>query len=169
LSTTLTGTDTLILETAVRFTGSDGSFTDRYKTGASSLLPTLTKAFADGTGSGQAQKHYHDALSVGTGAGTTIDLTAVTSDNLSALSFSEVKRFVIRIRSAAAGVYLTVGNAASNVWAPWLSSSTATLRVDDVLYMRSSVDGWAVDSSNKNLKLVASAGTLTVDVSFIGH
>jgi hypothetical protein len=168
LSTTLTGTDTLVLETLVRYTGTVRTFPDRYKTGATSLLPTMTQGWTDGTGSDQAQKHYYDALSVGTG-GTTIDLTACTSDDLAATSFTKVKRFCIRLRDQSAGVYLTVGNAAATVWAPWLSSSTATLRVDEVLYMRSPVDGWTVDGSNKSLKLVASAGTLTVDVTFIGY
>lgn len=167
MSTTLGGSDSIVLETNVTTTNTDVRWVDRYKTGGSSLQPTMSQTWTDGTTSGKAQKHYHKTLSVTT-SGTTLDLTALASDQFGTMTFSNVKRVCIRVQSPVTGVYVRVGNAASNIWSAWQSASTTTEDVYELLYRRNSVDGWTVDSSHKNLKLVASAGTLSVDVSILG-
>lgn len=163
MSTSLSGRDEITLKTNVMTTGNDSVAKDSYRTGTA-LCPTLDQPWTNGTGSGAGQKHYHDALTLAGSATTTLDLSVLGG------GFATVRRLLLRLRSPATGVKLVVGNAASNPFQPWLSSTTATEDVADVLYRRSAVDGWPVSGSAKNLKVVNPGGTtVTFDISVLGH
>lgn len=163
MSTALSGRDEITLKTTVLTTGNDSVAKDAYRTGTA-LCPTFDQTWIAGTAANCAQKHYHDALTIAAGGSTTIDLSSVES------GFTKVRRIVLRLRSPSAGVKIVVGNAASNPFAPWLSTVTVTEDVAGVLYRRSEVDGWSVSGSAKNIKIANPGGSqVIVDVSIVGY
>jgi hypothetical protein len=153
----------------VQYTGTDGGFPDTWKFGTG-LLPAWALQLTYGTTANKAQKHAHKKITIAGGGNTTIDLTAFASDNLGTISLSNVRAVIIRLRSPATGVYVTVGNASSNVFAMNLSSSTVTFNVADMELKTSPIDGWTVDSTHKNVKIANPGGaSVDIDVSFIGY
>lgn len=162
MSTTLIGKDEVVINVNVRTTGSVNVTNDQYRTGTP-LLPAMDQVWRDGTGSGQAQKHYYGLHTLAGSASTTLDLSSLGG------GFTKVKRLALRLRNAAAGVKIVVGNAASNPFAPWASSATVTEDVADLLYRRSAVDGWTVSGSAKNIKVEnPGAASVSFDVSVVG-
>jgi hypothetical protein len=152
-------------------TDSDTVRSDVYRSGVrtTGLLPTLDTTYVDGTGANQAQKHYHKKHTLAGAASVTIDLNAAVDERGVTHNFANIKEVMIRLRTPTTTVKVVVGNAASDPWAPWLSSATATEDVFSKLRRSNPVDGWTVPAA-ANLKIANPGGTsVDVDVSLIGH
>lgn len=169
MATTLVGRIEVSPFVKVTTTNSDISNPDIYRSGTS-LLPEMKTTFTDGTGSNQAQKHYHKAHTITASSSVTIDLTAAADERGVTHNFGKVKWMLIRLRTPVTGKYVTVGNAATNIFSAWISASTTTEDVSSILYRDNPVDGWTVDATHKNLKIANPYGSsVIVDVSIGGY
>lgn len=113
----------------------------------------------------ETTKSYSHRYSV-TSTPTVVDLTSLTDDYGTALSFSTVRH--IHIRHTDTTNSLTVGGGTTPVFAvlPVLTSYTAS--VGDNGSCVSITTNITVDSTHKLLSLTASAGTISVDVFIVG-
>lgn len=143
------------------------SITDTIAAGVDPFASFL-KSLTDGTGAGSANKLYHKTLTLGSG-NTDIDLTSLTDEFGGAYAFSLVKWFILRLTTPATGVYVTVGNAASNGFVGWFGASTHTEAVRDYVIKVNQIDGWTVDSSHKTLRINNPGSSLTADLIMVGE
>jgi len=127
----------------------------------------------DGNGDNQAEAAWHEASeTLLQGTSTTLDLSNLTRTVLGdahAVTLLTVKALLIVNESTGAGE-LIVGDAASDVWSAPLGSATDQLIVppDSPLLLANRNGGWAVDSSNRNLKLTASGDDVTYSIAVLG-
>ena len=134
---------------------------------------------SDGSGDYQATKiwSYRESLAA---TSRTWDLTALPVSNVSGTgtgspvqSLSKVKAILL-LNEGTDGQILYLGNAASNAFCPFVSSSTARLLcmpglpliLPNVLTQASAA--WTVDASNKSLKIDAGAATITYTLALLG-
>lgn len=171
MSTALTAGIQITGDITMKYAQTDNAFRDVWKFG-SGLMPAWTFTQSNGNTAnttGLAKYHYHKAHTLTTATSVTLDLTALAQDNLPTLTFAKVKWIFIRLRDPSNGIYVTVGNAAADVFT-WLSATTTTDNVYDLLLRTSPINGWTVDATHKNLK-IANPGltTVIVDVSIDGY
>jgi hypothetical protein len=127
----------------------------------------------EGNGLNQAEAVWHaEQRALMSGASETWDLTALTRAVLGDVlttTFLTIKAILIVSSSDSAGE-LVVGGAASDEWSyPWAAAGDKShVPPDSRLLLENSQWGWAVDASNKNLKLAASGGAVTYDIAIIG-
>lgn len=158
----------MALDVRVTTARADQIDADNYKTGTT-LRPAIATAYTLGTSARQALVHYYRMHTIDATDAVTIDMNAAEKEDGAIFNFATVRWVFMRIRTPGAGVELIVGNAASNPWAPWLSSATATEELHHILYRESPYDGWAVPSA-ANLKIANNtAASINVDVSILGY
>lgn len=168
MATTLAGSIEIVPSIRVRYTNSDSTFVDSYGT-PSSLLAKMKVTFSDGTSNLMAQKHYHKEHTITASGSTTLDLTALADERGNTFNFSKVRWLIIRIQTPGTGVALTLGNASSNIFAPWLSSTTTTEEIQDMYFRDAPYAGWTVSGSAKNVKIANGTGSnIICDVSIGG-
>lgn len=169
MSTTLRATIEIAPRISVIVSNSDAAYQDNYRPGTS-LLPDMKTILSDGTGSNQAQKHYHKAHTITASSSVTIDLTAAADERGVTHDFDKVKWMLIRLRDPATGKTVTVGNAATNQFSAWISAATTTESVSGIMYRDNPIDGWTVDATHKDLKIANPyASDVIVDVSIGGY
>lgn len=124
------------------------------------------QALANGTGSGNAQMHWHDQRTLAQGIDESIDLSALVSP-FGTLDVSKVKAIIIRVVTATAGVELTVGPALAEGFA----DVSAVLGPNGILAVISPVDGWPVVTDTNDLILIDNTGTgsATYNIIVIGE
>lgn len=128
--------------------------------------------WTDGSGASQANKQWSKTATL-TATSATFDLSGLTG-TFGTVTFTKIKALVLINTSTTDGAMLTVGNAASNVWAAPFGGSTQTVKVGpgSCLILSAmtaqSTGAWTVDSSNKNLKIDAGSATITYKLILIG-
>lgn len=129
--------------------------------------------FAEGTDSGEAEAVWHveDQVLL-SGDSVTLDLTALTRTVLGdTLTTTLVAvHAILIVNQSTAGGEMVVGGAAANEWSAPFGADGDQVRVPlgSSLLLSNQLTGWAVDDSNKNLKLAASGGNVTYSVAIIG-
>lgn len=130
-----------------------------------------TITYSNGTGAGAIDLLYAKQLSLA-GTATTLDLTSLTDLSGASINFARVRFIWIFNLATTAGYTITVGNAASNAFTGFLSSTgTAVcypgsssnygrLIFEDPNSTGGSV-GAVTGGSNKNLKLDPGANTIS--------
>ena len=132
-----------------------------------------TKQLLDGNGADQAEVVWHDEdKTLLDGASTTLDLAALTRTVLGdthTVTFLTVKAVLIVSHDTSEG-QLAVGAAASDEWAEPFGADGDQIVVpaDSPLLLANPTTGWAVDASNKNLKLAASGGDVDYSIAILG-
>lgn len=142
---------------------------DEVRTG-DAKFPDVKNTLTSGTGAGQATKHLSGSLTIAHSGSTTLNLFngAHVNGRGQVVNFTKLRRVLLRVRDRAAGKFVTVGGGA-DPFAPWLSSVSATERVDSVLFRESDTDGWTVASGAKNVQFANTSGvSVVVDYSFVG-
>lgn len=133
---------------------------------------SVSIAWTDGSGASQANKQWSKTATL-TATSATFDLTSLTG-TFGTVTFTKIKGLILINTSTTDGAMLTVGNAASNVWAAPFGGSTQTVKVGPgsclVLSAMTaqSTGAWTVDASNKNLKIDAGSATITYKLVLIG-
>jgi hypothetical protein len=122
--------------------------------------------WADGNGALQFNKGWANTTAFNT-TGTTYDLTALTGGT-GATALAAVK--VIKIKNNSTVDTLVVGNAASVPFVPGFSANTTTVTIQpgaEWVQTNPTAAGW-VCTTQKNLKLAASANTVNTTVVLLG-
>ena len=106
------------------------------------------------------------------GNSTTLDLTALTRTILGdtvTVTLLTVKGLLI-VNQSTTGGQLVVGDAATDEWsAPFgADGDQVTVPLDSPVLLSNRQSGWAVDNSNRNLKLTASGGDVTYSIAMVG-
>lgn len=128
--------------------------------------------FNDGSSANEATKLWSQVVALIAGS-SIYDLTALTGPT-GTVSFTKIKGIIIANLNPTDGNRLLVGNAATNPWSAFLSSSSATIEVpaSGILVLISPLaqgtNPWTVDSTHKNLKFDSGAATITSQVTIWG-
>ena len=131
-------------------------------------------AMADGTGSGQCDKIWHDTRTLASGAADSLDLTALATSLFGAnitLPLVKVKAILVKNRATTAGENLTIGGAASAFVGPFgAAAHTIACPADSCVLLINRLTGWMVtDGSADVLKIAnAGAGSVTYDIAIVG-
>lgn len=126
---------------------------------------TYPFTFNDGSSANQATKLWSQTVIL-LGGSFTYDLTSLSGPT-GTVSFSKIKGFILTNTNTTDGNRLLVGNASSNVWSAFLSSSTTTIEVPAsgtlcmINPLLQGTNPWTVDSTHKNLKIDSGAATIT--------
>lgn len=142
----------------------------------------VSQAFQNGSsGAGKADSAWGDAVRTLAGSATdTIDLNAMASIDIGAgsgkdplgVAIANAKVMGLLIISDPASVgTLTVGDAGSNAWAALLGA-TGTMQVGPGQWVMIGTqgDGWATDSTHKNLLITnSSAGSTSYGIFLLGR
>jgi hypothetical protein len=123
-------------------------------------------SWANGTGASQINLAWQNTTAYNT-TGTTLDLTALTGGTGSA-TFTAIK--AMKIRNNSNTDTLVVGNAASVQFTPGFSAATTTVTLQpgaEWVVTNPTAAGWDC-TTNKNLKLAASANTVNTTLILIG-
>jgi hypothetical protein len=92
------------------------------------LSKAIQKEFANGTGSGQADKIFRDQRTLTTGQTEDLDLAGVLTDPFGAIvTFAKVK--VIMIENLSTARTLTVGGASTFQFVNWVGGATHTINI----------------------------------------
>lgn len=135
-------------------------------------FPAIGAQLVDGTGAGKANKIWAGVLTIAASSSTTLTLSSgLVGGAGQAVAFAIIRRILIRFRSPATGQYVVVGGAATHPWAPWLSTTSVTEKVADMLLRVSDTDGWTVGSGSADQLEFANPGgsPITVDVVLVGE
>jgi len=127
----------------------------------------------EGNGNGQAEAVWHQENQVLLdGTSTTLDLTYLTRTvlrDLHSVTFLRIKALLIVSLEDSQGELL-IGDAAEDEWAEPFGADGDQLLVpaDSPLLLANRRAGWAVDASNRNLKLAASGGDVNYSIAVVG-
>lgn len=153
----------------VRF-GHDQTATPGLSTPRDNLGHTITKIFANGSGTAQvADLVYHGNRTLGSGASETIDLFGSVTDAFgNTLSFARVK--TITIENESGSMTLTIGNAVSPIAIFDPATATVTVPPLGFLCLAGPLSGWPVtDATADGLKITNSAGaSATYNIHILG-
>ena len=135
-----------------------------------SLSYAASVAFADGTGANKAQRNATaSAASVTNGAAVTLDLTALSALGPRGNNVNFSGLCVVAFKNLAASNNLIIGAAASNGWVACFGASTERIVIPPGgVFLWIAPTALTVDGTHKNLKIDASAGTITYDMVLIG-
>lgn len=135
---------------------------------------SYSETLANGSGSSQAQKVWHDERTLAAGATETLDLNALTNSAFGGtvtVNFSTVKFLAIVVTTASTG-YLQIGGAASNEWYAPFAAAGDKVKVgpDSLLVLSEKVSGWTVtNGSADSLKIDnPSAVSVTYRIVIVG-
>ncbi len=135
------------------------------------LSKNIQKEFANGTGSGKADRIFRDQRTLANGANENLALAGVLTDPFgTTLTFAKVK--VILIENLSTTQTLTIGGAASFALVNWVGTATDTIKIPPGGFFAISapVAGFAVTAGTGDLLKVAnSAGAACIyNVILIG-
>jgi hypothetical protein len=134
----------------------------------------VKNTYNNGTGSGNAQIHFHTQRTLATNTNETLDLTALTGlgGAPGTFTFTKVKAILFECTTATTGYKAQVGAAASNAFIGPVEFATDVVQVGagGRWLQESPVDGWAVTSTCKCLMVNNPAGgSLTYRITIIGE
>jgi hypothetical protein len=115
----------------------------------------IIASITNGTGSGQANQHWHDERTVLTANNDNLDLAGgLTSSFGATITFTKIKAIVIAIDTPASGKVLKVGP--QNIAAAaqlWFGGTGATVyeTIYDALARWSLIDGWTVTATTADI------------------
>jgi len=141
-------------------------------TGTDALSLTWARSYTYGTGANKAQIQWHDERSLATTTNETLDLQALAGGMFGTANFSKVKEIRIRLVTTTAGYRIEISPGGTNPWLGIFGSATdkVTIYADGVFAVASAVDGFAVSSTSKTLKINnPSGGSVTYDIVVIGE
>lgn len=128
--------------------------------------------YTNGTSASQVDLLYGKQLSITT-TPTDLDLTTLTDPPGGAVNFARVRELIIENLSTTAGQNLVVSGGASNQWTGFLNSTGtltlppgAKLRISDPTSVTTA--GGITSGTSKTLRLVASTGTISANVTLVG-
>jgi len=126
-----------------------------------------------GNGDGQAEAAWHLAgQTLANGESTTLDLTNLTRTilgDLHTVTFLTVKALLVVSHAASVGE-LALGDAAADTWSAPFGGDSERVFVppDSPMLLANRRSGWAVDDSNRNLKLAAVGGEVLFSIAVLG-
>lgn len=130
-----------------------------------------TITYTAGTAANQINKTAYLRLSLA-GAAQTVDFSTIICTDGS-VGFSNIRELIGYNLATTSTHVATIGNAASNPFAPWASAGTVTEIVQaGGRFLKEKpigTTGFTVDSSNKNLKVDPGANTFTFDLLIAGN
>jgi hypothetical protein len=143
-------------------------------TGSVPLSLVREIALANGTGSGQADKIFHDKRTLTASSSENLDLAGVLTDAYGqTITFARVKALIIS--AAPANVNnVVVGGHATAAWATWVADPTdkVIVRPGGVLALAASdATAYAVTATTADMLTVANSGagsSVTYDIVIIG-
>lgn len=143
-------------------------------TGQVPLIRTVSWTVSDGTGSGQANRLWHDQRTLAASATENLDLAGSLADAFGAtVTFARVKGLLIAASSANSNA-VVVGAAASNAWSTWVGASThtVTVRPGGVLLLTApDATAYAVTAGTGDILKIANGGagtSVTYDIVILG-
>lgn len=129
---------------------------------------TISTAFTDGTGAGEANQIWADERSLSDAGTENIDLAGTLIDDFGdTVTFTGIKAIVVQNQSADAG--LEIGPASSNGFlGPWGDASDVTTIPAGSFFIitNPSAAGWAVTASTGDLITLTHDGTGDDDLSY---
>lgn len=134
----------------------------------------FSRDLADGSDAYQADAIWHaedQVLAAGQSATFELDMLQQSLfGDVITIPLVTVKAILIVNKSSAAGNCLLVGGAGGDEWHGPFGAPGDTVRVmpDSPLVLASTRDGWAVNPSNRRLKIAAVGGAATFDVAILG-
>lgn len=135
-----------------------------------SLSKTPEQAFTTGTGSGQANKQFHDVRTLGDGATEDLDLYGGLTDAFGAvINFAKIK--AIYIKNLSTTQTLSVGGAAATQFSNWVAdvSDIVVLPPESFICLVNPA-GYAVTSVLDLLKIANSGGAVcSYEIILIGN
>lgn len=142
------------------------------------LNKTWQHNWADGTGANQQQIHFHDTVTLSSGASLVLDLNTAAlaggathaHNGFGNCNFTKVKQIFIRVTTETAGYRLEVGGGSNPVPLFKDASDKAVVGAGGMLLISSPVDGVTVTAGTGDLLLIAnpSAGAVTFDIFISG-
>lgn len=112
---------------------------------------------ASGTGSGSADREFHDSRTLTTGATEDLDLAGGLTDPLgNTLTFATIKAIVV-LAASGNTTNLTLGNG-TNAWVgPWGATGTEVVKPGGLYVNVAPGTGWTVTASTADILKVANA------------
>lgn len=133
-----------------------------------------SQSIATGTGSGLADKIWHDARTLTAGSADNLDLTALTQSifgSTVSYAFVKVKGIWLRNMNTLSGDDLVIGNG-TNPFNPGLSAGTATLTAyaNSVLMLQNYYAGWTVTNGSADVLKInnGTANSITYRIAIWG-
>ena len=157
MSTKFSGNLDVSFTMKVLDTGAYNTVEDSSQTGRTGGFPSISKAFADGTGANQAQKQYCAIGTLATASNLDLDLTSLMG-RLGTITFSKIKGVVIALTPQTGKKLSFQGSVVSNPIALWKASAIADEDLHDLLVRVNAVDGWTVGGSAKVMRLNNASG-----------
>lgn len=135
------------------------------------IIKSLARRLSVGTGADQANAAWADSRTLSASASETLDLQSLTNGLGQTVTFTKIKWLLFVNTTTGSGA--VVGGAAANVWAAHVGDDTDTNTVPAagiLLLADNGSTGYAVDATNKNLKILNSSGaaSLTYDLFIVG-
>lgn len=133
----------------------------------------LTTQYQNGTGAGAVDLIYARQLTLAA-TPTTLDLTTLTDLSGAAASFARVREFAVQVVDTTTTHVVTLGNAASNAWAPiWGATGTNLVAAGSIYHVTDPTSvgsgvGYVVGASSKNLKIDPGSNTVVVNILIVG-
>lgn len=157
----------------------NGGFTQSLSTGLvqTQSLPatiSLTTQYTNGTGTGQINLLYAKQLSLVASTPQTIDLTALATIDGATSNFARVREFILQVVTTTVDFNVTLGNAASNAWAPvWGAAGTHVVMAGSILYITDPTTvgaskGMYTGGSSKNVKIDPGSNNVTINLIIAG-
>lgn len=169
MSTSFSGNLDFTISATLTDTGSLSTIPDTITAGVNGLL-TFAESLADGTTANKANKLWYAQRTLTPGSNDDLNLTALTSRLGTAISFSSIAWFILRLTAPATGVKLTIKTNQSTPWAPWLAGTTPSEDVPIWTVRVGQIDGWTVSGSAKTLRINnPGVASVTYDLILIGH
>jgi len=157
------------LSATYRDTGTHNNVSDAITLGSGGIA-AFSKSLTDGTGANKANKLWHQQRSISAGANDDLDLRSLTDRFTTALVFSKLKWFFLRLTSPATGVKLVMGNYGANGFTGWFGATTHTEDVADHVDKTNQIDGWTVDATHRYLRINNPGGAaVTYDIILVGE
>lgn len=133
----------------------------------------LTTQYQNGTSAGKIDLVYAKQLTLAA-TPTTLDLTSLNDLSGASVNFARVRELVIEIVDTTAGHDVTIGDAASNAWAPFLGATGTYVIFAGTIYHVADPNtvgsgvGAVVTGSSKALKLDPGSNTVVVNILIAG-
>jgi len=123
-------------------------------------------SLTNGTGSGEADRIWHDERTLAAAAADDLTLSALASSvfgNSVNVALAKVKALLIVCTTDDAGAELTIGNAASQAWVGPFNASSARLLVpgDSVLFLVNKQAGWNVGVGASDVLRILNSGSVS--------
>jgi hypothetical protein len=135
----------------------------------------IRDATVNGSGAGQADKHWHDQRTISASSNDDLDLAGGLTDALGqACTFAEIRGMIVRNRSTSGAVSIGGTTAASNAWVAWVTGTAPAVVVPaggTVILWVPTGTAWAVTAGTADILRIGNPGgaAVTYDIYLIGR